>query len=113
MTFDDYQRAAARTMNPGLGADERLIDAAAGLSEEAGEVLGLVRKHLFMHHPLDRERMTTELGDTLWCLAAVASSLGLGLADVAVENLDKLKRRYPAGYADEASRRYRNEQEST
>ena len=104
MTLEDYQRAAARTINAGLSESERLVDAAAGLSEEAGEVLGLVRKHLFMGHSLDRGRLRRELGDALWCLAAVATTLGVTLDDVASSNLDKLRRRYPGGYSDEASR---------
>jgi NTP pyrophosphatase (non-canonical NTP hydrolase) len=104
MTLNDYQYAAARTMNPGISAEERLMDAAAGLTEEAGEVLGLVRKHLYMHHALERDRVTKELGDALWCLAAVATCLGIDLDDVAGRNVEKLQRRYPAGYSDEASR---------
>jgi NTP pyrophosphatase (non-canonical NTP hydrolase) len=80
------------------------VDAAAGLSEEAGEVLGLVRKHLYMRHQIDRERIKKELGDALWCLAAVATCLGLTLDEVAAKNLEKLERRYPEGYSDEASR---------
>jgi NTP pyrophosphatase (non-canonical NTP hydrolase) len=104
VTFDEYQRVAARTMNPSLAKEERLIDAAAGLAEEAGELLGLVRKHAYMGHPLDRERVAMELGDVLWCLAAVATSLGLTLDAVAAANVEKLRRRYPEGYSDEASR---------
>jgi NTP pyrophosphatase (non-canonical NTP hydrolase) len=104
VTLDDYQRAAARTMNGRLSEKERLVDAAAGLAEEAGEVLGLVRKHAYMEHALERERITRELGDALWCLAAVATGAGVTLEQIAVENLEKLRRRYPAGYSDEASR---------
>ena len=104
MTLDEYQRAAARTMNAGLSGQERLVDAAAGLAEEAGELLGLIRKHAYMGHPLDQEAISKELGDALWCLAAVATSLGEALDDVAARNLEKLQRRYPAGYSDQASR---------
>jgi NTP pyrophosphatase (non-canonical NTP hydrolase) len=104
LTLDDYQRAAARTLNGGLSEQERLVDAAAGLAEEAGEVLGLVRKHAYMGHALDREAIGKELGDALWCLAAVATSLGATLDDVAAKNLEKLQRRYPTGYSDQASR---------
>jgi NTP pyrophosphatase (non-canonical NTP hydrolase) len=104
VTLDEYQRAAGRTTNPGLSDQERLVDAAAGLSEEAGEVLGMVRKHVFMGHPLDRQRLTRELGDALWCLAAAATCLDLRLDEVAAENLEKLQHRYPEGYSDEASR---------
>jgi NTP pyrophosphatase (non-canonical NTP hydrolase) len=104
MTLDEYQRAAARTINGGLSETERLVDAAAGLAEEAGEVLGLVRKHAYMGHTLDRERVMHELGDALWCLAAAATCAGLTLDHIAADNLEKLRRRYPDGYSDEASR---------
>lgn len=104
MTLDDYQRAAARTMNGSLSEQERLVDAAAGLAEEAGEVLGLIRKHAYMGHPLDQETISKELGDALWCLAAVATSLGEALDEVAAKNLEKLQRRYPGGYSNQASR---------
>lgn len=96
MTLDAYQRDAARTLNAALTPDERLIDAAAGLAEEAGEVLGLVRKHLYRQRVLDRAALAEELGDALWCIAAVATAAGLTLDAVAVSNLDKLRRRYPA-----------------
>jgi NTP pyrophosphatase (non-canonical NTP hydrolase) len=91
-------------MNAGLSEEQRLMDAAAGLSEEAGEVLGLVRKHLYMRHALDRARVTRELGDALWCLTTVASCLTLSLDEIAVANVEKLRQRYPEGYSDEASR---------
>jgi NTP pyrophosphatase (non-canonical NTP hydrolase) len=105
MELTEYQRAASRTANRSLDDRERLADAAAGLAEEAGEVLGLVRKHLYMRHELDRERLTKELGDVLWCLSAVAGAVGVTLDEVAESNLSKLRARYPEGYSDEASRR--------
>ena len=103
MTLDDYQKAAARTMNPALDRDRRLMDAAAGLAEEAGEVLGHVRKALYVGHPLDRERLTKELGDALWCLAAVATTLDVSLDAVAEANLAKLRTRFPDGFSRDAS----------
>ncbi len=104
MTFEEYQQAAARTVNRRLSEQERLVDAAAGLAEEAGEVLGHVRKHAFMGHALDRERVTRELGDALWCLTMVAASVGATLNEVAASNVEKLRQRYPDGYSDAASR---------
>ena len=92
----EYQQLAARTMNQALPPDELLIDAAAGLAEEGGEVLGLVRKHLYRGRPLDPAELAEELGDALWCLAAVATAKGLSLEAVAAANIEKLRRRYPA-----------------
>ena len=99
MTFDDYQAAAARTANPALTTEQRLFDAAAGLAEEAGEVLGQVRKHLFQDRALDEQELRIELGDVLWCLTMAASTAGLSLEDVARANLEKLRQRYPAGFS--------------
>ena len=103
LTLVEYQRLAARTLNTTLPRDQRLLDATAGLAEEAGEALGLVRKHAFMHHELDVVRLVTELGDALWCLTAAAGALGVSLDEIAAVNLAKLSRRYPEGYSDEAS----------
>ena len=107
MTLDDYQTAAARTMNTRLDETERLLDAAAGLAEEAGEILGIVRKHAYQSREMDREKLKIELGDALWCLAMTAKSAGLTLDDVAAANVAKLSARYPQGYSDAASRERR------
>lgn len=103
MTMEEYEQLAARTLNPALTRDQRLLDAAAGLAEEAGEVLGLVRKHLFMGHQLDTSRATIELGDALWCLTTIAGTLGISLEQVASANIAKLRKRYPDGYTDSKS----------
>jgi NTP pyrophosphatase (non-canonical NTP hydrolase) len=100
MTFDEYEAAAARTINVRLSEPQRLFDAAAGLAEEAGEILGVVRKHLYQSRPIDRDALALELGDALWCLAIVAKSSGFSLADVASRNVAKLRARYPDGLGD-------------
>jgi NTP pyrophosphatase (non-canonical NTP hydrolase) len=96
--LDEYQTAAARTINPSLTGDQRLLDAAAGLAEEAGEVLAHVRKHLMQGRPLDREAVARELGDALWCIAIVARSIDVPLSEVAARNLEKLTGRHPDGF---------------
>jgi NTP pyrophosphatase (non-canonical NTP hydrolase) len=103
MTLDEYEAAAARTTNPKLTDTERLFDAAAGLAEESGEILGLVRKHVYQSHPLDRDTLSRELGDALWCVTMTARSAGISLEHVATANIAKLRARYPAGYSDESS----------
>ena len=94
-TLDGYQSEARRTINRGLTEDQRLLDAAAGLAEEAGEVLSHVRKHLLQGRPLDREAVALELGDALWCVAITADTLGIALAEVARRNVHKLRSRFP------------------
>ena len=100
MTFAEYEAQAAKTVNPKLTKNERLLDSAAGLSEEAGEILALVRKHAFQSKSLEQDRIKEELGDALWCLAMTARHAGTSLQDVAQANIAKLRSRYPDGYQD-------------
>lgn len=104
MDFDSFQRAALRTTNPALTPDERLIDAAAGMAEEAGEVLGLVRKRVFQQRETTAEQLIEELGDVLWCLAITADTLGISLGNVAEANVRKLEQRHPQGFQTGDSR---------
>jgi NTP pyrophosphatase (non-canonical NTP hydrolase) len=94
-TLSEYQAEARRTIRRELTDDQRLLDAAAGLAEEAGEVLAHVRKHLLQGRALDRESLTLELGDALWCVAITADTLGISLEAVARRNVDKLRARHP------------------
>jgi NTP pyrophosphatase (non-canonical NTP hydrolase) len=103
MTLDDYQHAALRTVNPSLGSDERLLDAAAGLAEEAGEVLGLVRKRIFQRRDVSADQLREELGDVLWCLSTTATTVGLTLSEIADANVRKLAQRHPDGFRVERS----------
>ncbi len=96
--LDAYQDAAARTLNPALNAEQQLLDASAGLAEEAGEVLGHVRKHVMQGRALDRDAVVKELGDVLWCLAITARSIGVPLSEVARTNEAKLRARHPDGF---------------
>jgi NTP pyrophosphatase (non-canonical NTP hydrolase) len=109
MSLDDYQRLALRTINPALDDRDRLLDAGAGLAEEAAEVLGLIRKRAFQGKDVDPARLTEELGDVLWCLAVTAHALGLSLSTVAEANQAKLARRHPGGFRADATRRERND----
>jgi NTP pyrophosphatase (non-canonical NTP hydrolase) len=104
MTLDEYERAAARTINTKLDERDRLLDAAAGLAEEAGEVLGIVRKHLYQSRDLSREKLQEELGDALWCLTIAARSAGISLEEIAAANVAKLRARHPSGYSDRSER---------
>jgi NTP pyrophosphatase (non-canonical NTP hydrolase) len=105
MDLDEFQQGTLRTINPGLSDRDRLLDAAAGLSEEAAEVLGLVRKRSFQQRPVDEARLTEELGDVLWCLAVTAHELGIPLSRVASANQAKLARRHPEGFRAEGPRK--------
>ena len=74
-----------------------------GLCGESGEAIDLVKKHLAQGHELDKERLAKELGDIAWYLAETAMAIGYPLEDILQMNIDKLKKRYPEGFAVERS----------
>jgi len=102
MTLDEYQQAALRTINPGLNARDRLLDAGIGLAEESAELLGLLRKQIFQNRDAGEARLTEELGDVLWCLAVTADALGVSLSQAAAANQVKLAKRHPDGFRSPA-----------
>lgn len=103
MRVRDYQRLAMTTLNPELSPKEVLMNGVMGLCGESGEVIDLVKKHLFQGHPLDGTALMKELGDVAWYLAECAEGLGVKLEDILRGNVDKLRRRYPAGFSTEKS----------
>lgn len=103
MTFDGYQRASARTINTALNYHDQLANAGLGISDEAGEVAGLVKKMLFQGHPANPIKIASEMGDVLWYLALLATTMGFSLGDVAAANVKKLEQRYPCGFSREDS----------
>lgn len=103
MNFNEYQLAAARTMKKGRPFEDDLADYALGLSE-AGECQNKLKKYLYHGHPMDKDSIAEELGDIMWYVAAIATTLHLDLDEVARANIEKLKKRYPDGFSEERSR---------
>src|SRR5215207_10508111 len=104
MDLTDYQSLAARTLGRDRTREQQLANAALGLAGEAGEVADHIKKHLFHDFPLDEAEVVKELGDCLWYVAAMCTTLGISMDHVARTNVEKLRRRYPDGFSTEASR---------
>lgn len=104
VTFDWYQGAALRTWRATADAKADLGYLALSLSEEAGELGGLVKKHWRHGHNLDLTKLKEEAGDVLWYLAVFCAAAGIDLGEVAIENERKLRERYPDGFSEERSR---------
>ena len=103
MTINEYQNLAMRTVNPDLDKDQMLINAVMGLCGESGEAIDIVKKWYAHGHELDREHLKKELGDIAWYIAEAATALGLPLDEILEANIDKLRKRYPEGFATERS----------
>ncbi len=101
MNFKEYQKKALTTaFHP---KKYKIIYPAFGLGNEAGEVLGKIKKWLRGDDgdgKMSKERkeaLEEELGDVLWYLAVLANDLGISLEDIAKTNLDKLQSRKKRG----------------
>jgi len=103
MEMNEYQRLALRTAGHRENAEHVLTYTALGLTGESGEVAEEIKKALYHAHPLNKERLSQELGDVLWYLAVMAHELGIPLEQIARDNIEKLRQRYPEGFSEERS----------
>ena len=103
MTGREYQELALRTARKDLDSTQQLLNGALGLAGESGEVVDEIKRHLFQGHWLDKCHLQRELGDICWYLAIAASALDTDLDTIFQMNIDKLKARYPDGFAAERS----------
>lgn len=93
-TFDGYQDFTDTTaIYPKKQALEYL---ALGLTSEAGEVAGKVKKWVRDGY-LDPDELISELGDCLWYIAQFASTLDIYLSEIAEDNIVKLSSRKERG----------------
>lgn len=102
MEFSAYQRAARETSQLRLGGPQGAIAPMLGLASETGSILNVYKKYLRDGIDLtaNREFLREELGDLLWYAAAVATTCGLDLDDIAEANLARTRDRYPCRRTD-------------
>lgn len=101
MELNEYQKKALETA---LYTEKlKIIYPALGLGNEAGEVMGKIKKWLRgddgdgVMSEERKEAIKGELGDVLWYLTMLAHDLNLSLDDVAKSNIDKLQSRKNRG----------------
>lgn len=77
-----------------LSGSSALCHAVCGLTEEAGEVAGLLKREVFRENEVPRERWVEELGDVLWYLIACAMEQGITMDEIFMYNQQKCSERY-------------------
>jgi NTP pyrophosphatase (non-canonical NTP hydrolase) len=100
LTPSEYQDAILKISSqyPIWGTDKALPTYSLGLGEEAGEVLGLLKRHFRGDESGEsgdefKVKLTRELGDVAAYLVLVGHCFGIDFEDVLVANIDKLKDR--------------------
>jgi NTP pyrophosphatase (non-canonical NTP hydrolase) len=100
VNFSDYQaKSRATAKYPVIG--HAVIYPTLGLTNEAGEVAGKIKKIFRDKDGLisdaDRQALQSELGDVLWYLSQTATELDLSLDEIAEHNIHKLLDRLERG----------------
>jgi len=102
-SISKYQELSKQTMLTDTTFRDAILAYTLGLSGETGEVADIIKKVVYHGHTLDNEALMEELGDALFYIAAIATTMHFDLSDIAIMNIEKLKRRYPEGFSEQAS----------
>jgi NTP pyrophosphatase (non-canonical NTP hydrolase) len=99
LTLDEYQHKASATDAREIAKNPDLSVLLLGLAGETGSLLTLYKKQLRDGgaFQIAEARLSEEMGDILWYLAAIARRRGLSLEAIAAANLEKTASRWLSG----------------
>ncbi len=102
MKSENFRKVVYALLNSNMHSEASniTVHGAMGVSEEAGEILGMVKKLLWYGKKLDESLMLEEMGDLLHYLTMLCNERDWTLEDLMETNAAKLKIRYPNGYND-------------
>lgn len=95
MHFSDYQDGTGRTAI--YPKDRALEYLALGLASEAGEVAGIIKKHIRDGGEISVAKVIDEIGDVLWYISELCNTLKVDMGVVSMQNLEKLQDRANRG----------------
>ena len=81
----------------------RVDHAAKGMVTEAGEVVDMLKKHSCYGKTFDKVNALEEVGDTLWYCSILLDALGYSFEDAMQACVNKLQKRYPQGFTEQAA----------
>lgn len=99
MTNKEYENVVRSTASKNPQIEEGII----GMASESGEVLDILKKHLFQGHELERDNLIEEVGDVLWYLMFTCIQMDITLEELMEANAEKIRKRYPDGFDPEKS----------
>jgi len=101
MTDRDYVENARRTLST---QEDVLGHMIIGISTEASELLDAYKKHRFYGRELDKQNLKEELGDICWYLYQLLDELDYNIEQAKIDNITKLRKRYPNKFEDVVNR---------
>ena len=81
----------------------RLLHGSCGIVTEAGELLDVMKKHIFYGKEIDTVNIVEEIGDLMWYSAIILDELGVEFEDVMDKNINKLRARYGDKFSEKAA----------
>ena len=101
----DTQAIYKRLSDPRL---QRMLHGACGAVTESGELMDMLKKHIFYGAPFDTVNVEEELGDLCWYISLILVSLEdygsfMKWEDIWEKNIAKLKARYGEKFTEEAA----------
>lgn len=96
-TEPDYDAVLQRLQNKQVA---RLLHAAIGMATEAGELLDMLKKHIYYGKPLDFANAVEEIGDSTWYERIACDELGVEYLVMLERNVAKLRVRYPEKFTE-------------
>ena len=105
MNPTEYTKLAKRTesLNDPLADTElsRLLHSILGCSDEAGELIKIMKDHLFYEREIVFTSLKEEYGDLLWYIAIGLNAINSSFEEVMELNIAKLRSRYPVKFAQD------------
>lgn len=104
VSLAEYQKLCQSTAKGFADKEKELADWGLGVSGEAGDLAGCIKKTLF-HKNDQRAGIKENIGDTMWYLAMICNYFNWDFEEVLAENIKKLKAGYPDGFAEKNAQR--------
>lgn len=103
MEFSKYQEEAKKTIQDYMkGKEANKLVPFLGLIGEAGSVITELKKNLRDGNSYTnyKNKLKEELGDVLWYISTIATENEIGLEEIALQNLSKIKDRFDLEHSD-------------
>ena len=93
-----FQREARRSLRDDLPYEAMCSNMCMGLAGEIGEVIDIMKKHIYQGKELDITDVIEEVGDVLWYIANFCNVNNITMDECMESNIKKLRKRFPNGF---------------
>lgn len=93
-----FQREARRSLRDDLPYEAMCSNMCMGLAGEIGEVIDIMKKHIYQGKELDITDVIEEVGDVLWYIANFCNVNNITMDECMENNIKKLRKRFPNGF---------------